>query len=200
MALRWIKKNAAVFGGDPHNITLMGESAGAASVHYQCMAMDPSEALFHKVIMQSGSALCPWARASLPDLWQRLSKAMGDLGPASVADVANIIKAAVKINGPGPHNFFLPTPDDSVFFEAAKGGPLPIALLGINADEGAFLASDNLPLDVLLLPYLHDKSEANEVRRHYFQVAGSVILYQQMTFSTTHVIFFSKIGKEIGKG
>jgi carboxylesterase type B len=59
-ALRWIQKNIAQFGGDPSRVTLMGHSAGGASVHYHTMA--PSSAgLFHRAIQLSGCALNTWA-------------------------------------------------------------------------------------------------------------------------------------------
>ncbi|CAG9805087.1 unnamed protein product [Chironomus riparius] len=56
-ALKWIKKNIANFGGDPNNITIFGESAGGASVHFLCIT-EQSKGLFQKAIIMSGSALC----------------------------------------------------------------------------------------------------------------------------------------------
>jgi hypothetical protein len=38
MALRWVQQNIAQFGGDPDNVTIFGESAGAASVHYHILS------------------------------------------------------------------------------------------------------------------------------------------------------------------
>lgn len=50
--LRWVKASVAAFGGDPDNVTLFGESAGALSISH-LMASPLSAGLFHKVIMQS---------------------------------------------------------------------------------------------------------------------------------------------------
>lgn len=52
-ALRWVRENIAAFGGDPGNITLFGESAGALSV-IELMTSPLARGLFHKVIVQSG--------------------------------------------------------------------------------------------------------------------------------------------------
>ena len=51
-ALRWVKANIAGFGGDPGNVTLFGESAGAISTVF-LMAASSAKGLFHKVIVQS---------------------------------------------------------------------------------------------------------------------------------------------------
>jgi para-nitrobenzyl esterase len=53
LALKWIKANAASFGGDPANITIMGSSAGGASVSYW-MTSPASSGLFARAIAQSG--------------------------------------------------------------------------------------------------------------------------------------------------
>ena len=55
-ALQWIKRNIAQFGGDPDNITIMGQSAGGGSV--RCMAVSPkSRDLVSRVIVMSAGGL-----------------------------------------------------------------------------------------------------------------------------------------------
>ena len=55
-AIQWVKDNIAAFGGDPENITIMGQSAGAASVQLQsCSPL--TKGLFSKAIMSSGCGL-----------------------------------------------------------------------------------------------------------------------------------------------
>ncbi|XP_009894503.2 bile salt-activated lipase [Dryobates pubescens] len=60
MAIAWVKRNIRAFGGDPDNITIFGESAGAASVSLQ-MLSPKNKGLFKRAITQSGVGLCSWA-------------------------------------------------------------------------------------------------------------------------------------------
>lgn len=60
MVIQWVHDNIASFGGDPHRVTLFGESAGGASSFYQAM-YPPNKGLIHRIISESGTAICPWA-------------------------------------------------------------------------------------------------------------------------------------------
>lgn len=55
-ALRWVQRNIATYGGDPHNVTIFGESAGSWAVSL-LVATPKSEGLFHKAIGESGAYL-----------------------------------------------------------------------------------------------------------------------------------------------
>ncbi|MCJ0869343.1 carboxylesterase/lipase family protein [Streptomyces sp. AP-93] len=67
-ALRWVRANAARFGGDPGNVTVFGESAGALSVCLH-LTSPASAGLFHRAIVQSGScSLTVPAHSLLPAL------------------------------------------------------------------------------------------------------------------------------------
>lgn len=56
LALRWVHDNIAAFGGDPHDVTLFGESSGGMNVLSQLIS-PLSAGLFHKAIVESGAFL-----------------------------------------------------------------------------------------------------------------------------------------------
>jgi para-nitrobenzyl esterase len=103
-ALRWIQRNIAEFGGDPANVTIAGESAGALSVMH-LMTSPPARGLFAKAIAQSAYMI------SLPELKQpkhgapsaetigaQLAAAINapDLAALRAMDATSLVSAAAR--------------------------------------------------------------------------------------------------------
>ncbi|KXJ69215.1 hypothetical protein RP20_CCG028307 [Aedes albopictus] len=65
-ALQWVKRYIEPFGGDPDNVTIMGQSVGAHSVTYY-LYLKPFQGLFNRVIAMSGSVLAPSAMIYNPE-------------------------------------------------------------------------------------------------------------------------------------
>jgi para-nitrobenzyl esterase len=86
-ALRWVRENAAAFGGDPGNVTVVGESAGAMSIG-ALLAMPTAEGLFHRAVLQSGAAHHTLSAATAVRVAGLLADALGV--PATAAALRTV--------------------------------------------------------------------------------------------------------------
>ncbi|XP_038046537.1 cholinesterase 1-like [Patiria miniata] len=148
LALEWIKKNIAAFGGDRNRVTIFGQSAGSASVNFHILSQ-LSEGLFDRAIMQSGAAFSPWG---FSEDMERLRKQAFEIGKKlgcgvsestalvnclrdknatdlyRAIDVNNVFSAVV-VDG----RFLIDTPE--ALYATGRYNHVDL-LLGTNKDEG----------------------------------------------------------------
>ncbi|MFZ8931885.1 MAG: carboxylesterase/lipase family protein [Pseudomonadales bacterium] len=150
-ALRWVRDHIGAFGGDPSQVTIFGESAGARSVH-ALLAMPSARGLFHRAIAQSGGGFSP--TQALRDEVHGLRSAeawgmeLGDrLGSQSVEALRALPAGEVQRAAEGL-GLPLTTVVDGVvmpmqpgdLYRAGQMAKVPV-LLGFNKDEGTSLTA-----------------------------------------------------------
>jgi para-nitrobenzyl esterase len=152
-SLEWIRDNIAAFGGDPANVTIFGESGGGSKVISQ-MASPLTDGLFHKAIVESGSALATADRslklADAEALGVKLAAAVGVTdGPDALAQLRaigweQIQEASAKEDvgfraSPAIDGNVIPKPINEMF-KAGEQRKVPL-IVGANAGEAMLQTS-----------------------------------------------------------
>lgn len=140
MAIQWVVDNAAAFGGNPGNVTVLGESAGALST---CMlAVSPVAAgLFQRIILLSGACNGPWGPVPM-DVGMSIGRAlMAGLGVTTFAELQNVSYAdylSLGADAPPPSlDGYVLTEHPSVTY-ANTALPYTSILAGVTALDGLF--------------------------------------------------------------
>ena len=155
-ALEWVRDNAAAFGGDPGNVTIAGESGGAAQVSL-LMVMEPARGLFHRAVCESGFAFS----LKSPEAAERYAAGLiaelgGDVRAAMTAPMRELLAAQVRLaarQGDEPHpigpvldgTVFTQTPEEA--WERGHGSAVPL-LAGWTLDEAALFSGQDIDASI----------------------------------------------------
>lgn len=147
-ALRWVRHNVARFGGDPENVTIAGQSAGAESV-LALFASPMARGLFHKGIVQSAYGLASQPLVQARSTAVAIARHLKLRGSEATAVALRALPAdafadpATDGASPGPTfvdgDAVLPAPILETFLDGAEAR-LPL-VIGSTSDDGAIAAA-----------------------------------------------------------
>ncbi len=150
LALQWVRDNIAAFGGDAHNITVFGESAGGMSICDQ-LVMPGAQGLFDKAIIESGPCTSAGVTVSRQEAFNQSAAAIKTLGcdPNDVACLRQLPAEKLALTRPPKSGTvpFAPLYGDPTLPQApaqalttAQALKVPL-LIGSNLDEARVFAA-----------------------------------------------------------
>ena len=150
-SLKWVKKNIEVFGGDPNNVTIFGQSAGGRSVTW-LMVSDAAKGLFHKAIAQSAQQSplrgMTEKRFGLTPEVDISAKFMAALGAKSLAELRKLPVQKLVLDGNSYYagEFGGPFVDGQIL----KGDPIPLFAAGKQAKVPFMIGTNSFDSDFML--------------------------------------------------
>jgi para-nitrobenzyl esterase len=157
MALQWVRDNIAAFGGDPDQVTLFGESAGAAIIT-TLLTVPAAAGLFHRAIAQSSPATSVYDISRTRSVAELILAKVGvDAAAARSVPVQTLVDAAAQVFEHVPATTpgtlaFAPVVDGDLVSDypvklAREGRSHPVPLIiGTNRDEAALFRWMKSPL------------------------------------------------------
>jgi para-nitrobenzyl esterase len=139
-ALKWVKANIAAFGGDPNNVTIFGQSAGAC-ITAALVGSPVAKGLFQKAISESGAwaGLTATKMVTREEAEKRTAEAMEKAGVHSLAELqalpADQVAKLGRAQGIIVDGWIVPE-DESITFAQGRQNKVDV-LLGSNGGEGA---------------------------------------------------------------
>lgn len=147
-ALKWVQRNIAGFGGDPDQVTIVGESAGGRSVH-ALMTTPLAKGLFDRAVIMSGGNGKPGALSTPADA-ERLAVAFGEsqgIAPDAPDAAARLRALPARtvvgdLNLAKMDNFFSPVTDGRsavdviAAYERGQAPAIPVMIGATSADIG----------------------------------------------------------------
>lgn len=176
-ALDWVRENIEAFGGDPDNITIAGESAGASSTQQMCLT-PLTKGKFRSAIMQSGggydvfssSAVVTQAEAEQQTDLKRLLH-VSTIAEARALSADEVLRRILRPEAAGAYSP-MPVSDGYVF----PGTPKEIALENRYHDVNYMIGYTEEETFMYVFPFDRD-AFCDEQRREYGSLADTYLSY-----------------------
>ena len=171
MALEWVQKNIEAFGGDPSNVTIAGESAGAVCIDALCVS-PLAKGLFRRAILESSTLSCvepPHSYRTLDDALSSGKALMERYNASSISDLKELSAKAIVGEMDTQHHL-------TVDGYALPDSPYNLRRAGIHNEEAILHGfNDRESGPFIIFSHASMKNYETKVRAYFKEYADDVL-------------------------